>query len=175
MASVSLILGGARSGKSRYAEQLATNSKKNVVYLATATAFDSEMHERITHHQQQRNPEWLCVEEPLLLPDAIRQHAADDRCLLIDCLTLWLNNLLFMMPEQTPADHFELLYQSCAEASGEIILVANEIGLGVIPMGEISRQFVDEAGRLNQKMAQLAERVIFIAAGLPLTLKGQHE
>lgn len=171
MASVSLILGGARSGKSRYAEQLATNSQKTVVYLATATAFDSEMRERITHHRQQRNPEWLCVEEPLLLPDAIRQHAAAGRCLLIDCLTLWLNNLLFMAPDQAPADHVESLYQACSEAPGEIILVANEVGLGIIPMGEISRQFVDEAGRLNQKMAQLAGNVIFIAAGLPLKLK----
>ena len=175
MASVSLILGGARSGKSRYAEQLAANSQKSVVYIATATAFDDEMQRRIQHHQQQRNAEWMSIEEPLHLPDIIRQHAASNRCLLVDCLTLWLNNILFMAPKTQPAEWFDALFSACSDATGDIILVANEVGLGVIPMGEISRIFVDEAGRLNQKMAQLANNVTLITAGLPLHLKGKNE
>jgi Adenosyl cobinamide kinase/adenosyl cobinamide phosphate guanylyltransferase len=173
MAAVSLILGGARSGKSRYAEKLATDSHKEVIYVATATAFDEEMQARITHHRQQRNPEWFSVEEPLHLPEIIHEYSSASRCLLVDCLTLWMNNILFMTPDMSPSHYVDRLVQTCRTTPGELIFVANEVGLGVIPMGKISRQFVDESGRLNQRMAEIADHVTFIAAGLPMTLKSK--
>lgn len=169
---ISLILGGARSGKSRYAEQLASRSQLPVLYIATATALDAEMAARIAHHQQQRPSEWQLCECPLQLAEALAQESKKNQCILVDCLTLWLNNQLFAQPQQDFAQLFNQLLESLQGASAEIIFVANEVGLGVIPLGEISRQFVDEAGRLNQQLAKVADSVVFIAAGLPLYLKG---
>jgi adenosylcobinamide kinase / adenosylcobinamide-phosphate guanylyltransferase len=171
---IQLILGGARSGKSRYAEQLATATKKPVLYIATATASDAEMAARIAHHQQQRPAEWQLRECPLDLIATLQEEAQKPQTILVDCLTLWLNNQLFHFPKQDFSALFDALVETIKSPTADIIFVANEVGLGIIPLGEISRSFVDEAGRLNQKLAQAADRVFFIAAGLPLQLKSSN-
>lgn len=168
-----LILGGARSGKSNFAQQqalaLSRTNKQNVTYVATATAIDSEMGKRITRHQQERPADWALAEIPLDLAHFVRQNKQP--ILLIDCLTLWLNNQLHHHAEQD----FSLLFNDFSAAlttsSADIFLVANEVGLGIIPMGELSREFVDQAGWLNQAMASYADHVTFVAAGLPMSLK----
>lgn len=171
---IQLILGGARSGKSKRAEQLATElSQKQqlpVTYVATATALDEEMQQRILHHQQQRPDHWQLAECPVALKELI-EDCQTPQVLLVDCLTLWLNNQLYQSPEQDFALLFAQLVTACQQTEAEIIFVANEVGLGVIPMGQVSRQFVDEAGRLNQQMAAVAHRVEFVVAGLPQVLK----
>lgn len=172
----SLILGGARSGKSALAERLAGETGLEVFYIATAERRDGEMEARIAHHRARRPAHWACVEEPLALASALRAHAGNGRCLLVDCLTLWLSNLL---GDERDPDAFErereALLATLPQLPGEIVLVSNEVGLGVVPMGELSRRFVDEAGRLHQALAQRCERVAFVAAGLPLALKGSFE
>jgi adenosylcobinamide kinase/adenosylcobinamide-phosphate guanylyltransferase len=181
--SRSLILGGARSGKSAYAEKVAAQSGKEVVYIATGQAGDTEMAERIALHRAQRPAHWHTVEEPLALADALRQWRAAGRLVLVDCLTLWLSNLLFSDGAQYPdVGRIELpsrfhreraaLLEALAEAQGEVLLVSNEVGLGIVPYGAVSRAFADEAGRLNQAVAAQCDSVVFIAAGLPLPLKG---
>ncbi len=172
---ITLILGGARSGKSRYAEKLAAATQQPVLYIATATASDAEMSARIAHHQQQRPATWQLQECSLDLIDALANEAQQHQTILIDCLTLWLNNQLFHFPAQNFSELFDGLVNQLESANADIILVANEVGLGIIPLGEISRTFVDEAGRLNQRIAQVADNVLFIAAGLPLVLKGSAE
>ncbi|MNR79847.1 Bifunctional adenosylcobalamin biosynthesis protein CobP [compost metagenome] len=178
-----LIIGGARSGKSAHAEALASASGKPVVYIATAQAGDAEMQLRIAHHRARRDGQWQTVEETLALGAVIQKYSNADNLLLIDCLTVWLSNLLFA--EQTefpeigvitpPACFIEqraALLQALAQAPGEVILVSNEVGQGIVPQGAISRWFVDEAGRLNQAVAAGCERAVLVVAGLPLTLKG---
>ncbi|WP_394779236.1 bifunctional adenosylcobinamide kinase/adenosylcobinamide-phosphate guanylyltransferase [Undibacterium sp.] len=178
-----LVFGGARSGKSSYAEQLASASGKRVVYIATAQAGDGEMQARIALHRQQRPAVWATVEEPLALAAAIQQHAAPDTLVLVDCLTVWLSNLLFseqrdypeighIVPPDAFARQRANLLQVLQQAKGDIVLVSNEVGMGIVPQGAISRWFVDEAGRLNQAVAALCDRAVFVAAGLPLVLKG---
>ncbi len=173
MAQLTLILGGARSGKSAQACALALACGKPVTFVATATASDAEMQARISRHQQERPSHWQLVEAPLALADSVRQHAAAERCLLVDCLTLWLNNQLFLCADVDLAAETQALRQALQDAPGQIILVANEVGLGIIPLGELSRRFVDEAGRLNQLLARTADCVLLVTAGLPLLLKGE--
>ncbi len=167
-----LILGGARSGKSALAEKLARESGLAVSYIATATAGDGEMARRIAHHRSWRPESWALVEEPLHLAEALRQHAAAGRCLLVDCLTLWLNNLLAEADEAVFRRERDALLATLPGLPGRILLVSNEVGLGIVPLGELSRRFCDEAGRLHQELAQVCDRVTFVAAGLPLILKG---
>jgi adenosylcobinamide kinase/adenosylcobinamide-phosphate guanylyltransferase len=167
-----LILGGARSGKSALAEELAREDGREVVYVATAEARDGEMRTRIAHHLARRPAEWLCVEEPVALAAALQVHARDGRVLLVDCLTLWLSNVLHIGTLCFESQRAALL-DALPGLPGEILLVSNEVGLGVVPMGEFSRRFVDEAGRLNQAVAASVERVLFVAAGLPVALKGE--
>lgn len=173
---ITLVLGGARSGKSRFAQQLAIDSQLPVLYIATATALDAEMQARIIRHQQDRPAEWQLRECPLDLSSALAEECQKQQTILVDCLTLWINNQLFHQPAQDFSALFNTLIATLSNAStninANIIFVANEVGLGVIPLGEVSRQFVDEAGRLNQQLAQIADKVFFIAAGLPLVLKG---
>ncbi|MFA5081516.1 MAG: bifunctional adenosylcobinamide kinase/adenosylcobinamide-phosphate guanylyltransferase [Hydrogenophilaceae bacterium] len=171
---IRLILGGARSGKSRYAEQRAAATGRPVTVIATAEAGDAEMAARITRHRLERPGHWRTVEEPLALASALAGQTDTGQCLLIDCLTLWLNNLLAAGDAVFQMER-EALLERLPGLPGEIILVANEVGLGVVPMGELSRRFVDEAGRLNQEIAQLADEVVLMAAGLPLILKGNHD
>lgn len=178
-----LILGGARSGKSAFAEMLATRSRKQVIYIATCLrGKDVEMQARIDHHQQQRPSHWLTLEEPLALGDIILANSTPDCVLIIDCLTLWLTNLLFSDNTSFPdigliplSDIFHRerkhFLQALEQATGEVILVSNEVGLGVVPYGAISRCFADEAGRLNQAVAARCAKVLLVAAGLPLVLK----
>ena len=167
-----LILGGARSGKSRLAEQLATQSGLAVTYIATSQALDGEMSARIRHHRQRRPADWGLVEEPLELARALRDNAAPGRCLLVDCLTLWLTNLLMLEDDMRLAMQRDAFLETLAELPGRIILVSNETGLGVVPLGELTRRYVDEAGWLHQAVAERAERVVFTVAGLPMLLKG---
>lgn len=180
-----LILGGARSGKSLHAEKLAIDSGKEIIYIATAHAGDDEMAARIAHHRAQRPAHWTTVEEPLALGAALDKWRAPHRVVLVDCLTLWLTNLLVSgrtdypdvgtveLPATFHQERAALLQALSAPAEcGDVLLVSNEVGLGIIPYGAISRCFVDEAGRLNQAVAALCERALFVAAGLPLMLKG---
>lgn len=167
----SLILGGARSGKSALAERMALQSGREVVYIATARAGDAEMADRIAHHRARRPSHWLDVEAPMALAQALVEHARSDRLLLVDCLTLWLTNLLLEGDPRFAAERDALL-DALPRLAGDVVLVGNEVGLGIVPMGELSRRFVDEAGRLHQSLAAQCERVIFVAAGLPLALKG---
>ncbi len=165
------ILGGARSGKSGLAEQRARESGLRVTFIATGAPGDAEMAERIRHHQTKRPADWGLVEEPLALGAALRAHAASDRCLLVDCLTLWLSNLLHADDPQCFARERQALLGTLPALPGDVILVSNEVGFGVVPMGELTRRFCDEAGRLHQDLAKLCDRVTLVAAGLPLVLK----
>lgn len=185
--STSLIFGGARSGKSAFAEQMASklsDGKQEVLYLATASAGDAEMQERIMHHRARRPAEWGTLEQSLELGATIMEHSRTDNIILVDCLTVWLSNLQFSeatdFPEIghiTPPPQFAVqrhsLLDALVQAPGQIILVSNEVGMGIVPMGAVSRWFVDEAGRLNQAVAAIANNVVWVAAGLPLYLKGQ--
>ncbi|WP_068829903.1 bifunctional adenosylcobinamide kinase/adenosylcobinamide-phosphate guanylyltransferase [Pseudomonas sp. BMS12] len=168
-----LILGGARSGKSRLAEKLAMHSGLAVTYIATSQALDGEMSARIAHHRERRPAEWALVEEPIELAHVLREHAAAGRCLLVDCLTLWLTNLLMLDDDTRLAMQRDAFLEALAELPGRIILVSNETGLGVVPLGELTRRYVDEAGWLHQAVAERAERVQFCVAGLPMLLKGE--
>jgi adenosylcobinamide kinase/adenosylcobinamide-phosphate guanylyltransferase len=170
--SPTLILGGARSGKSGLAERLASASRREVVYVATGRAGDGEMAARIAHHRAQRPAHWLTIEEPVKLADTLQDHAREDRCLLVDCLTLWLTNVLCDADPGCFERERRGLLDSLQGLPGELLLVSNEVGLGIVPMGELSRRFVDEAGRLHQTIAAQCPRVVFVAAGLPLVLKG---
>tara|TARA_B110000503_G_scaffold25349_1_gene40044 strand:- start:9855 stop:10379 length:525 start_codon:yes stop_codon:yes gene_type:complete len=163
-----LVLGGARSGKSTLAEQRAVNSGLELIYVATATADDGEMNERIAHHQRRRGAEWALVEEPVALADTLQRHQHSERCIVVDCLTLWLSNCLHQQCwEREKVRLLEVLPQ----LAGHIVLVSNETGLGVVPMGELSRRFVDEAGFFHQQLATLCQQVTLTVAGLPLALK----
>lgn len=168
-----LILGGARSGKSRLAEQIAQEIQKPVTYVATAQAFDEEMHDRIQHHQQQRPNEWALLEEPLFLADALQKIDQENHVILVDCLTLWVSNLLMNENKAMQKNEFEKLFKVLTQLKSDVILVSNETGLGVVPMGQISRKFVDESGRLHQQLGQFADRVTFCVAGFPMILKGE--
>jgi len=166
-----LILGGARSGKSRFAERLAMESDLAVTYIATSQALDGEMAERIAHHRERRPAHWALAEEPLQLARVLREQAATDRCLLVDCLTLWLTNLLMLDDAARLAEERDTFLECLVELPGRILLVSNETGLGVVPLGELTRRYVDEAGWLHQAVAERAQRVTFMVAGLPMRLK----
>lgn len=169
-----LILGGARSGKSRFAERLAAESGLAVTYIATSQPLDGEMTERIAHHRERRPAHWALVEEPLQLARVLREQAAAGRCLLVDCLTLWLTNLLMLDDAVRLAEERDALLECLDGLPGRILLVSNETGLGVVPLGELTRRYVDEAGWLHQAVAERARRVTFMVAGLPMTLKDVH-
>lgn len=171
-ATKTLILGGARSGKSRLAEQIAGSSGLAVTYIATATAGDEEMHRRIAVHRSQRPADWHTVEEPIHLASVLSEYAAPDRCLLVDCLTLWLTNLLLASSPECFINERTALLEVLPRLSGRILLVSNETGMGVMPLGELTRRFCDEAGWLHQEIASICEQVVLTVAGLPLHLKG---
>lgn len=167
-----LILGGARSGKSRLAENLASDSGLDVIYIATSQPLDGEMNQRVAVHRERRPAEWGLIEEPVELARVLRENAGEGRCLLVDCLTLWLTNLLMLDDPQRLVQEREALLDGLAELPGEIIFVSNETGLGVVPLGELTRRYVDEAGWLHQALAERCQRVVFTVAGLPMILKG---
>jgi adenosylcobinamide kinase/adenosylcobinamide-phosphate guanylyltransferase len=179
-----LLFGGARSGKSGLAERLARQSGKEVIYLATSHAGDAEMEARIAHHRARRPAEWTTVEEGTALADTLRALCAPERIVLVDCLTLWLTNLMFAVQQDHPEvgpitlpplfvnERAALMDWLDERPAGDVVFVSNEVGMGIMPYGAVSRAFVDEAGRLNQDVAARCERVLFVAAGLPLALKG---
>lgn len=164
-----LVLGGARSGKSTYAEGLLSGGP--ALYLATGQAFDDEMTARIRQHTERRGPGWTTVEEPLELADALAASLDPTRPVLVDCLTLWISNL--MHAGRDVAAETERLCTVLTEAAGPVVLVSNEVGLGLVPETRLGRDFRDHQGRVNQRVAQTCRRVIFVAAGLPLILKDQ--
>ena len=178
-----LIIGGARSGKSALAQQRARQSALAVVYLATARAEDPEMVRRVAHHRQQRPAHWTSIEEPLRLASALRRHAGDGTCILVDCLTLWLSNLFFAGRAAAQAEAGEpidcpllgaetaALLECMPGLPGRLVVVSNEVGSGIVPINPVARAFADEQGRLNQKVAAACDRVTLTVAGLPLELK----
>ncbi len=170
MAETILILGGARSGKSRHAESLVEQAGGRLVYLATAEARDEEMRARIREHQRRRGDRWQTIEEPLDLVAALTKHAAPECAILVDCLTLWLSNL--MGAGRNVDGEVANLVAALPNLDGAILFVSNEVGMGIVPENALARSFRDQAGRLNQQVAAAADRVVFVAAGLPLVLKG---
>lgn len=181
--NIELILGGARSGKSALAEHRAQESRFDVTYIATGTAGDEEMERRIAHHRARRPKDWGLIEEPLHLADVLKAHAGERKLLLVDCLTLWLTNLLFKgraaaqaeagLPVDCPLlqKEMESFLKVLPTLPGRVILVSNEVGLGIVPLGASTRLYVDEAGRMNQQVAALADQVTFVVAGLSYLLK----
>lgn len=164
-----LVIGGARSGKSRFAQKYAERSGKNRVLVATAQAGDAEMAARIEAHRQTRGDGWRVIEEPLALVPTLQRAAAADTILLVDCLTLWLSNL--MHHGEDPEAQSELLAAAIRQLAGPAIFVSNEVGLGIVPDTELGRRFRDAQGRLNQSVAAVCDTVLLVAAGLPLLLK----
>lgn len=165
------ITGGVKSGKSNYAQKLALESKKNVVYIATATAMDDEMSSRILQHQKSRPRDWELIEEPVFLAEVIEEEARQSRCLLVDCLTLWLTNLLLTKNETLLQKEVLGFKKILEKIDTPIILVANESNLGVTPVNALARRYCDEAGVLHQNVAALCHRVVFMMYGLPQYLK----
>lgn len=168
---LTLVLGGARSGKSSFAEGLVTALPGPWTYVATGEARDTEMVERIAKHVRRRGPEWITREVPLALADLIRTEATTPRPMLIDCLTLWLTNVM-LADRDVEAESARVL-DALRDAAGPIVAVSNEVGLGIVPDNALARAFRDAQGRLNAAVAAQADTVVLMAAGLPLTLK-QH-
>ena len=167
-----LILGGARSGKSRTALQLAEQASAKRIYVATAQAFDDEMRERIALHRLERDRSWQTVDAPFELPQAIQAQTGPDKVALVDCLTLWLSNIV--LAERNPSHETDQLIHAVREAQGPLILVSNEVGQGIVPSTPLGRTFRDEQGRLNQRLAEACDAVVFVAAGCPILLKPAH-
>lgn len=165
-----LVLGGARSGKSARAQQLAECANESRVYVATAEALDAEMADRIMRHQADRGNGWRTVETPLDIVDELERHNGKDDVFLVDCLTLWLSNL--MHHERNIDAEADRLCACLQQLDFEVILVSNEVGLGLVPDTPLGREFRDAQGRLNQRVAAVCDIVEFVAAGLPVRLKG---
>lgn len=173
LSGTTLILGGARSGKSTYAEMLVLSSGLKPVYIATSQAHDNEMAERINTHQLRRGTNWTTIEQPLALSDAILAHSKPENAVLVDCLTLWLSNI--MMANRHVEAEITNLASQLPKLTGPLILVSNEVGMGLVPDTPLGRDFRDHQGRLNQIIANAVDTVTFIAAGLPLTLKASEK
>lgn len=167
---ITFVLGGARSGKSSFAEKLVEGSKLQPVYLATGRAFDSEMEKRISIHRDRRGDHWQTLEEPLDLVGTLEKQSGMDRFVLVDCLTLWITNL--MMAERDVMAETQRLVAALPSLSGPVVFVSNEVGLGIVPENAMAREFRDFAGFAHQAVAAVADEVYFLAAGLPLKMKG---
>jgi len=171
MPDIHLILGGARSGKSRYAEQCALTQRSimggQLIYIATATAGDEEMMQRIEQHQLRRNQQWLLIEEPIELAKVIDESPAQS-LILIDCLTLWLSNCLH---QNCWVEQRERFLQALSQSDSKLLIVSNEVGSGIVPLGALSREFADQSGWLHQSIAALCDQVDLVVAGLPIVLK----
>ena len=167
--ALSLFWAVARSGKSRFAESLVERSGLDPVYVATAAAGDTEMVDRIAHHRARRGDRWTTIEEPVDLCGTLVENATADAAVLVDCLTLWITNL--MMHDADVGAETERLAAQIPDLAGPVVFVSNEVGLGIVPENAMARAFRDHAGRLHQQVAEYAEQVFFIAAGLPMALK----
>ena len=165
-----LVLGGARSGKSRHAEDLALRHQGERTYIATAEPRDEEMQRRIAEHRRRRGTEWRVIEEPLELTNALQRACGDSRLVLVDCITLWLSNLLML--ERDVGQEIDRLCMMLPGLRGKIILVSNEVGLGIVPENALARRFRDDAGFANQRIAAACDEVVVMVAGLALKLKG---
>jgi len=177
---IELILGGVKSGKSKLAEQHAIDTKLDVLYIATAMKEfegirDQAMHERISKHKEQRPDHWQVIEEPLSLADTLIKHASENKTMLVDCLTLWLTNLLLSTDKSLLKQETNNLINTLPTLNGNIIFVSNETSMGIIPEAELARNYCDEAGILHQKLATISDRVILTIAGLPHVLKGSNK
>lgn len=171
-----LILGGVKSGKSHLAENWAKATDLPVTYIATASALDDEMQQRIQRHQSERPDHWVTIESPLYLAETLQQADTSGHCLLLDCLTLWLTNLLLANDETQLRQEIDALLACLPNLSSELIIVSNETNMGIVPLGELSRRYCDEIGLLHQQLASLCDNVILSVAGLPHLLKGSlHE
>ncbi len=166
---LTFVLGGARSGKSTFAENLVLKSGLKPVYIATGRARDDEMENRIELHQERRGDKWKTVEEPLALADALAHEAIPGRMLLVDCLTLWITNL--MMAEAKVEREIAGLIRYLKEAKAPIVMVSNEVGQGIVPLNKMAREFVDLSGKAHQEIAKASTNVYFVTAGLPQKLK----
>ncbi len=166
-----LILGGVRSGKSRFAGEWARERRAEVTLIATGTALDSEMAARIEAHRLGRPDSWTVVEEPIRLGAALRAAASPRQVIIVDCLTLWITNLLCSGDVHALRREVEDLFGALEPLPGHCVLVANEVGLGIMPVNALARRFADEAGTLHQRLAALCDRVVFMVAGLPLFIK----
>jgi adenosylcobinamide kinase/adenosylcobinamide-phosphate guanylyltransferase len=171
-AKSTLVLGGARSGKSRFAQDQAEQAPGELVFIATAQAHDAELRERISQHRRARGPRWRTVEAPLALAAAIGRQSAPGNVVLVDCLTLWASNL--MLAERDITDAIAAITMAISAAPGRIILVSNEVGLGIVPANALARRFRDVAGSINQAVAKTVDTAVFVAAGLPIVLKPQR-
>ena len=165
-----LVLGGARSGKSRFAESLASNHPE-VNYIATGIAVDDEMKARIERHRLDRSESWHTIEEPINLADSLNQIESGSTCILIDCLSFWVNNCLFESQEVW-IEQKQQFFQTLTKTPNPVIMVSNEVGMGITPMGVETRLFVDELGRLHQELARQVDTVVLMVAGIPQILKG---
>jgi len=172
-ANTCLVLGGAKSGKSRYAETLAHEAGNEVVYIATAKVMDADIQQRVAQHIASRPSEWKTVEEPTALADSLLKWASPQRVILVDCLTMWLTNLMAENNESLMRHELEQFLECLPKLTGVIVFVSNEVSMGVIPVGKVTRQFVDEAGRLHQQLAQQVDQVVLVVAGLPHILKSR--
>jgi adenosylcobinamide kinase/adenosylcobinamide-phosphate guanylyltransferase len=170
-----LIVGGAKSGKSSFALNVCNSLDRERVFLATAQAFDQEMGERIRRHQAERGSGWLTVEEPLKVAETITAHDSEDTIILIDCLTLWLNNLYMEHGEDQEAidEAVKNLARQLTDIHGAVVVVSNEVGMGIVPDNPLSRTYRDTAGYMNQRIARLSRKVVALLAGLPIVLKDE--
>lgn len=168
-----LVIGGCRSGKSSHALALAEQIPGEKRFIATCIPFDDEMQERVSHHQQERSRQWITVEAPMDLPGAIAEHSAGSKVLLVDCLTLWISNLLLKdITGPKLVVEINRLTHSIQNAPGTVILVSNEVGAGIVPENQLARLFRDSAGLANQKVAAAVNKVIWMVAGIPVSIKG---
>jgi len=175
VANKTLIIGGIRSGKSRYAESLLKNSSLQVNYIATAKADDKEMRQRIANHKASRPTHWHVIEEPYALAETLAHYDKSGHIFLVECLTLWITQLLCLEDDTRLYKELEAVHDLLPTLKAEIIFVSNEVGLGIIPYDKISRRYVDIAGRFNQQIAEHADNVVFVIAGLPHTIKPSEE
>jgi adenosylcobinamide kinase / adenosylcobinamide-phosphate guanylyltransferase len=168
-----LVIGGCRSGKSSHALALAEKISGKRIFLATCVPYDDEMKERVFHHQQGRRHDWITIEAPVELSEAIMKYAATSSVVLVDCLTLWINNLMMKnISQEEMAQEVCQLTRSIQDAPCTIILVSNEVGAGIVPENALARIFRDSAGMANQKVAAVANKVIWMVAGIPVVIKG---
>jgi len=171
MANKTLIIGGIRSGKSRYAESLLKKSSRHVSYIATAKADDDEMQQRIADHKASRPADWRIIEEPYALAETLLHYDKEGHIFLVECLTLWITQLLCLNDDERMYTELEAVHNLLPTLKSEIIFVSNEVGLGIIPYDKISRRYVDIAGRFNQQIAECVDDVVFVIAGLPHNIK----
>jgi len=170
-----LITGGCRSGKSRHALELAQQVKGNhKTFIATCVPQDDEMHQRVERHKAERDPRWQTIEEPVMIADALTKHQASSDVILVDCLTLWMNNLLMASEDfKMLENRIQQLTQALQHAACTVILVSNEVGSGIVPENRLARLFRDAAGLVNQRVAACADKVIWMVAGIPVVIKGK--